>query len=76
MIHAAGTTKSTTLRSMNGHVEPTHGCAQNLWARLSSAASQLFLRLTEPARPNLLTGTLADLPRRSSLSAWQQKRLH
>src|SRR6266849_6345720 len=37
--------------------------AQNLWARLSSAASQLFRRLTEPARPNLVTGTLADLPR-------------
>jgi hypothetical protein len=38
-------------------------CAQNLWARLSSAASQFFRRLTKPARPNLLTGTLADLPR-------------
>src|SRR6266849_2595675 len=38
-------------------------CAQNLWARLSSAASQLLRRLTEPARPNLVTGTLADLPR-------------
>jgi len=35
-------------------------CDQNLWARLSSAASQLFRRLTEPARPNLLTGTLAE----------------
>src|SRR5260221_2259679 len=38
-------------------------CAQNLWARLSSAANQLLRRLTEPARPNLVTGTLADLPR-------------
>lgn len=38
-------------------------CAKNLWARLSSAASQLLRRLTEPARPNLVTGTLADLPR-------------
>ena len=38
-------------------------CANNLWARLSSAARQLFRRLTEPARPNLATGTLADLPR-------------
>jgi transposase InsO family protein len=38
-------------------------CAKNLWARLSSAASQLFRGLTEPARPNLVTGTLADLPR-------------
>lgn len=38
-------------------------CAQNLWARLSSAAGQLLRRLTEPARPNLVTGTLADLPR-------------
>jgi hypothetical protein len=39
-------------------------CAKNLWARLSSAAHQLFRRLTEPARPTLVTGTLADLPRR------------
>src|SRR5258708_25693463 len=38
-------------------------CARNLWARLSSAASQFFRRLTEPARPNLVTGTLADVPR-------------
>ena len=38
-------------------------CAQNLRARLSSAASQFFHRLTEPARPNMVTGTLADLPR-------------
>src|SRR5260370_3812845 len=37
--------------------------AKNLWARLSSAASQLFRRLTRPARPNLVKGTLADLPR-------------
>ena len=38
-------------------------CAKNLWARLSSAARQVLRRLTEPARPNLVTGTLADLPR-------------
>ena len=38
-------------------------CAKNLWARLSAAANQLFRRLTEPARPNLVTATLADLPR-------------
>jgi hypothetical protein len=38
-------------------------CARKLWARLSSAASQIFRRLTQPARPNLVTGTLADLPR-------------
>src|SRR5258707_11897811 len=37
--------------------------ARKLWARLSLAASQLFRRLTEAARPNLVTGTLADLPR-------------
>jgi putative transposase len=37
--------------------------AKNLWARLSSAARQLLRRLTEPARSNLVTGTLADLPR-------------
>jgi putative transposase len=38
-------------------------CAQNLWARLSPAAYQLLHRLTEPARSNLVTGTVADLPR-------------
>ena len=44
-------------------------CAKNLWARLSSAASQFFRRLTEPARPNLVTGTLADL-RAVALNCW------
>ena len=38
-------------------------CAKKLWARLSSAAHQLLRRLTEPAHPNLVMGTLADLPR-------------
>ena len=38
-------------------------CAKNLWARLSSAASQFFRRITKPPSPNLLAGTLADLPR-------------
>jgi hypothetical protein len=38
-------------------------CAKSLWARLSSAAHQLLRRPTEPGRPNLVTGTLADLPR-------------
>ena len=38
-------------------------CAKNLCARLSSAASRSFRSLTKPARPNLVTGTLADLPR-------------
>jgi hypothetical protein len=32
-------------------------------SRLSRAANQLFRRLTKAARPNLVTGTLADLPR-------------
>jgi hypothetical protein len=44
--------------------------AKNLRARLSSAASQLFRRLTKPARPNRVTGTLADIPlRRAELLA-------
>jgi hypothetical protein len=38
-------------------------CAKSLWARLSSGANQLFRRLMRPAHPNLVTGTLADLPR-------------
>ena len=38
-------------------------CAKNLWARLSSAANQFLRHLLKPARPNLVTGTLADLPR-------------
>ena len=38
-------------------------CAKNPLSRLSSAANQLLRRVTQPARPNLMTGTLADLPR-------------
>jgi putative transposase len=38
-------------------------CAKKLCSCLSSVAKQLFRRITEPARPNLVTGTLADLPR-------------
>ena len=38
-------------------------CAKNLWARLLSVARQLLRRVTEPARPNPVTGTLADPPR-------------
>ena len=38
--------------------------AKKLWTRLSHAANQLFRRMLEPAQSNLVTGTLADLPRR------------
>lgn len=37
-------------------------CAKLLWSRLTSAANQWFRRSTQPASPNVLTGTLADLP--------------
>jgi transposase InsO family protein len=37
--------------------------AKRIWDGLASAASRLFRRLTQPARSNPLTGTLADLPR-------------
>ena len=40
--------------------------AKRLWARLSTAANQLFRHLTQPASTHLVTGTLADLPRRRS----------
>ena len=40
--------------------------AKRLWARLSTAAHQVFRHLTQPASSNLVTGTLADLPRRRS----------
>ena len=40
--------------------------AKRLWVRLSSAAHQVFRHLTQPASSNLVTGTLADLPRRRS----------
>ncbi len=40
--------------------------AKRLWTRLSSAAHQLCRGLTQPASPNLVTGTLTDLPRRRS----------
>ncbi len=37
--------------------------AKQLLSRLSSAANRLFRRILQPARPNIVTGTLADLPR-------------
>jgi putative transposase len=37
--------------------------AKNVFARLSSAANRLFRHITQPARPSVVTGTLADLPR-------------
>ena len=40
--------------------------AKRLWARLSTVTNQFFRRLTQPASPNLVTDTLADLPRRRS----------
>jgi regulator of replication initiation timing len=40
--------------------------AKELLSRLSAAAIQLFRRITQPARPNVVTGTLADLPRNRS----------
>lgn len=44
--------------------------AKRLWARLSTAANQLFPHLMQPATTHLVTGTLADLPRsRSELLA-------
>jgi hypothetical protein len=51
--------------------------AMNRRSRLSSAASELFRRLTKPARPSPVTGTLANLPRgRAELLAenarWRQ----
>jgi hypothetical protein len=38
--------------------------AKKLWSRLSTAANQFFRRLTQPGQSHLVTGTLADLPRR------------
>ena len=44
--------------------------AKKLWPDLSSAATHLFRRILAPAQSNLVTGTLADLPRsRSELLA-------
>ena len=40
--------------------------AKRLWARLSTAAHQVFRCVTQPTSSNLVTGTLADLPRRRS----------
>ena len=45
-------------------------CAKKLLSRLGIAADQLFRHLTRPASSNLVTSTLADLPRsRSELIA-------
>src|SRR5713101_3954582 len=38
--------------------------AKKLWSRLSTAANQFIRRLTQPGQYNLVTGTLANLPRR------------
>ena len=38
-------------------------CAMKVLSRLSTAANQLFRRITQPDRPNMVTSTLADLPR-------------
>ena len=35
--------------------------AKRPWARLSTVTNQFFRRLTQPASPNLVTGTLAGL---------------
>jgi putative transposase len=37
--------------------------ATKLLSRLATAANHLFRRITEPARSNIVTATLADLPR-------------
>lgn len=37
--------------------------AKRTWDRLAKAAHQWFRRITQPARSNPVTGTLADLPR-------------
>jgi hypothetical protein len=37
--------------------------AKSLWARLSSSPTRFLRHFFQPARPNLVTGTLADLPR-------------
>jgi putative transposase len=37
--------------------------ARRLWSRLSTTADQLVRCITRPACSNLVTGTLADLPR-------------
>jgi hypothetical protein len=37
--------------------------AKKVFSCLSSAANQLFRRITQPARSNMVTGTLAALPR-------------
>ena len=41
--------------------------AKKLWSRLSTAANKLLHSILEPAHFNLVTGTLADLPR----SRWE-----
>ena len=38
--------------------------ARKLWTRLSHAANRLFRHILAPTQSNLVTGTLADIPRR------------
>ena len=37
--------------------------ARKLWTRLSHAANRLFRHILAPTQSNLVTGTLADIPR-------------
>src|SRR5687767_12708133 len=62
-IDSAGTTKSTAFWREMVRVAQLARCAKTLGSRLSSAANQLLRHLAQPARHNLVTGTLADLPR-------------
>jgi hypothetical protein len=57
---------TTQRRSITMKLSQLTRFAKRLWARLSTAANQLFRHLTQPASSHLVTGTLADLPRNRS----------
>ena len=70
MLHIAVTQTSTTLLSVIVMLSQLKRCAKNLLSRPSAAPNELLRRLTKRARPNLVTGIWADLPRsRAELSA-------
>ena len=70
VLHSATTAQDGWLGVVTIMLNSLAQFAKKLWARLATAANQVFRHITQPAQSNLVTGTLADLPRsRSELLA-------
>jgi len=63
VLDSTSTTQPTTPWSLTSHAKPRHAIHQEALVTTVSCGNQLYRRITQPARPNAVTGTLADLPR-------------